>query len=194
MLNIVRAPSSEYQLHHPLLDSNQLVKDTTLLQLSQISALPQPTPHNLSLLRSWLERPRYGDAFLRGIESKTWDPEKAPTQFITLSPQPAEQDALSSALRNFIPGFFHRHIGHRWKKPTDDNIFVYKDSHLDRAARGVCTFLSALLPTLSIFVLYYVRPAPARLGLVLAFTTIFAVVLQLVARATPKEVFAATAA
>ena len=73
-------------------------------------------------------------------------------------------------------------------------MFEYRGSHLDRAARGSSTLLSALLPTLSIFVLYYVRSPPARLGLVLTFATIFATVLQLVVTAKPTKVFAATAA
>lgn len=168
--------------------------DAALLQVAQITAVSRPSEHNLNLLRDWLQRPDHGNSFLRGIESKTWDVEKGCADFIAMAPQPTEQDPFSKALYRIIPGFIHEHLGFRLKKPDQHNIFEYGDSGLNRFARSMTTVLSALLPTLSIFVLYYVRNVPARLGLILAFTTIFAVALQLVSRARPAEVFAATAA
>ena len=76
----------------------------------------------------------------------------------------------------------------------EGGIFEYPDSSLDRAARTLNTLLSSLLPTLSIFVLYYVKSPPARLGLILGFTIVFAITLQCVSRARPADIFAATAA
>lgn len=189
MLSVVKTLSSKYRLHHLSLDKIQLVQDAALLQVSQISALSPPTGHNLTMLQDWLKRPKHGNGFLKGLEAKTWDVEKGPAGHVTLAKFPPKQGALSEALHKIIPGFYHRHIGHRWKKPTEDDIFEYDDSHLDRTARGVSTSLSALLTAL-----YYVRSPSARLGPVLAFTTIFATVLQLVARAKLTEVFVATAA
>lgn len=167
--------------------------DTALLQVMQITAASPPSQHNLSLLRDWLQRPDHENHFLRGIESKTWDVEKGCADFVALAPQPAEQDPFSKALYRIIPGFIHEHLGFRLKKPDQHSNFEDGDSSLNRFARSMTTILSALLPTLSIFVLYYVRNVPARLGLILAFTTLFAMTLQLLSRARPAEVFAATA-
>lgn len=171
-------------------------QDTTLLQVSQIAKSGALSAHNLHLLEGRLERLKYGGGFLQGIESKTWDLEKGPQEYLTLSSKPAdhELDPMSRLLRYLIPNIYHRHWGHKHHSPDNDNLFEYKDSSIHKFIRTISTPLSALLPTLSIFVLYYVRSQPARLGLVLLFTTMFAVVLQLVARARTVEVFAATAA
>ena len=79
------------------------IRDTALLQLSQLSALLTSTQQNLTLPRSWLERPKYGKNFLQGIESNTWDPEKGPDAFVMLSNQTTEQDVLFEALHKTIP-------------------------------------------------------------------------------------------
>jgi len=73
---------------------------------------------------------------------------------------------------------YPEHWGHGHTTPGEDKLFDYIDS--------------SIIPTLSIFMLYYVRSPPARLGLVLVSTTMFACVLQLVVRARALEVFADT--
>jgi hypothetical protein len=56
------------------------------------------------------------------------------------------------------------------------------------------TIISALLPILSVVVLYCVKNMWVRLGLVAMFTVLFSLVLSLIAPAKRIEVFAATAA
>lgn len=56
------------------------------------------------------------------------------------------------------------------------------------------TILASLLPTMSAFVLYFIRSPIARLGGVVAFTVLFSVVLAVIARARRAECFAATTA
>ena len=88
---------------------------------TRLLALLPPTQQNLTLLRSWLERPKYGKNFLQGIESKTWDPERGRDHFVMLSNQTTEQDVLFEALHKIIAKATNTAIlGHRWKKPTDD--------------------------------------------------------------------------
>ncbi|MCJ1452195.1 hypothetical protein MMC28_002537 [Mycoblastus sanguinarius] len=166
-----------------------------LSEYIQVAAISSPTPHNVTLLREWLERPKYGKGFLRGVEAKAWDLEKGTQDFITLSNQQVERDGLSRFIYWLVPGIYHRLWGMHWSTPTvEGGIFEYPDSSLDRAARTLNTLLSSLLPTLSIFVLYYVKSPPARLGLILGFTIVFAITLQCVSRARPADIFAATAA
>jgi len=56
------------------------------------------------------------------------------------------------------------------------------------------TIISALLPILSVVVLYCVKNMWVRLALVAVFTVLFSLVLSLIAPAKRIEVFAATAA
>ncbi len=97
---------------------------------------------------------------------------------------PTEIDPKSTRNRQLTfrihKNFYPEHWGHSHRTPGGDDLFDYRDS--------------SIVPTLSIFMLYYVRSPPARLGLVLVFPTMFACVLQLVARARTSEVFVATAA
>lgn len=135
----------------------------------------------------------------QGIERETWDLESGNTDHISLSPQHGEGDPLTNFIYDFNPGWYHRHIGHRWKQPpTTTNsvgaLFEYQNSKLDRVGRTLRTLLSTLLPTSSIFVLYYVRSSLVLLGLILVFTALFALTVQLTSRARPVEIFAATTA
>jgi hypothetical protein len=54
--------------------------------------------------------------------------------------------------------------------------------------------VSAVLPTASIFALYYAHNTPTRLGIIMAFSVSFSVVLALCTTAKRVEIFAASAA
>lgn len=173
--------------------------DSALVQVSQIFALSPPAQSNLDVLHEWLERPKYGKGFLKGVESQTWDLEKGRADYVTLSNKQVEQDILTRWIYKLVPGTLHQCCGHRFKKAVEnidagDDLFEYNDSHLSRTAHTLSSALSSLLPTISIFALYYVKNMPARLGLIMAFTTMFAAILELVSNARRAEVFAITTA
>jgi hypothetical protein len=174
--------------------ANLIGVDNALLQQAQLNALVPPTSSNLELLQEWLRRPTYGNSFLRGFEARTWDVEKA--GLATLSSKTMERDRFTLWLFRVIPGWFHRQLGYRWKKPANSDkrgdLFEYKDATLMKVAEAITVVLSTSLPTLSIFVLYSVRSMPARLGLILVFTALFNVILLLVSRASKVEIFTAT--
>ena len=54
--------------------------------------------------------------------------------------------------------------------------------------------LGTLIPTASIFVLYYVNDMVARLLAILAFSALFSIALAVFTKAKKVEIFAATAA
>jgi hypothetical protein len=169
-----------------------------LLTQAQLAALHSPTEQNTELLRDWLKRPTYGNNFLRGVEARAWDIEQQ-ADMVALQGEATDQDPLARWLFRIIPGSFHKRWGYRWKTPVKSNnpggdLFEYKDTTLMKFAVSISTFLSTLFPILSIFVLYYVRNNPARLGLIVAFTSLFAVALLLASSARKVEIFAATSA
>ena len=79
-------------------------------------------------------------------------------------------------------------------KFIDGNIRRYSEKKVAKVTQGVVAALSALLPTLAILVLYFVTSMKTRIGLVILFTTVFAVLLALFTSAKRVEIFSATAA
>ena len=63
-----------------------------------------------------------------------------------------------------------------------------------RFGNAVSAFLSSLLPTTSILVLYFIKKPLARLAVTMLFTAIFSFTLMIVAKARRIDVFAATTA
>lgn len=62
------------------------------------------------------------------------------------------------------------------------------------AVNAISTLLSALLPSTSIFLLYFLSSPVARLAAIMLFTTVFSSVLSTVTKARRADVFAATTA
>ena len=175
------------------------LSDTALLEFSQLCKMPAPAEHRLRVLQDWLERPTYGNAFLRGVEARAWDMETTVKDFVTAGVKSHDQDMITRWLRRIVPGVCHRVIGHRLKSavPNDrpeSGIFNYEEDTLSRSIQTVSTVLASLAPTISIFVLYYIRSTTLRLGLILVFTSLFAVILSMFANARRVEIFAATTA
>ena len=61
-------------------------------------------------------------------------------------------------------------------------------------ANAFSTLIASLMPTIAIFVLYFVKSTLARLGVILCFSALFSLALSLVAKAKKIETFAATTA
>jgi len=75
-----------------------------------------------------------------------------------------------------------------------NGVWHYEEDGLVKVANTISTFLSSLLPTTSIVVLYFVNAPLARLAAVMAFTALFSLTLAIVAKARRADVFAATTA
>ncbi|KAK8848448.1 MFS amine transporter [Apiospora arundinis] len=71
---------------------------------------------------------------------------------------------------------------------------IYMFKAVNHLASGVVAALSSILPTLAILVLYYMHDMVQRIGLLIVFTTLFAVALAVLTDAKQVEVFSATAA
>jgi hypothetical protein len=70
----------------------------------------------------------------------------------------------------------------------------YSDIHVSRIIHTVNTVFASLLPTVPIFVLYYIDSQVARIGAILVMTFIFSTLLTILTSAKRPEVFAAAAA
>ena len=93
---------------------------------------------------------------------------------------------------------YHRYVGRHIKDPVDgadwSGIYRYSDRKIAFFSRVIGTMLASLLPTGTIFALYFVKSALIRLGMIMAFTTAFAATLAVFTKGSMFELFAASTA
>jgi hypothetical protein len=95
-------------------------------------------------------------------------------------------------------GWYHDKLGHRWYEEDLESglgpVHYYPRRRISAMVNATSTIMASLLPTVSMFALYFIRDPLARMGAILAFTTLFSIVLTLFTKARRAEVFAAAAA
>ena len=110
-------------------------------------------------------------------------------------------DIFSQWVEGHLLRWYHNHVGHR----TRDRISLaeaggqipvwhYSDSRVATSVNAINTILASLLPTMSIFALYYIRHPLSRMAAIVAFSLLFSVVLTVIAKARRVDCFAATTA
>ncbi|KAF2676472.1 hypothetical protein K458DRAFT_241900, partial [Lentithecium fluviatile CBS 122367] len=109
-----------------------------------------------------------------------------PKDLAALRP-PADSDALSTFLRDHWP-----FKGTNYPDPRDATQH-FLATHVRRTVLLISTFIAAALLIGVIVSLYFVRPA-SKLGMIAAFTTLFAASIGSFTSAKRQEVFAASAA
>jgi hypothetical protein len=80
------------------------------------------------------------------------------------------------------------------RDPEGNRLWVYRNSTIARTVSTISSILAPLLPVISIFVLSAIQNPTARRYAIMAFTSIFSVVLTVITRSSRTENFAATAA
>ncbi|KAI0380112.1 hypothetical protein F5Y04DRAFT_282241 [Hypomontagnella monticulosa] len=167
-----------------------------LLQQVQISKLDGPNPIDLEFLRSWFERPSMGWFPIRGLDFKAWE-QRPEDDLIAVKPR-IPPDPLSKWITNYVFPLYHRLFGVRFKvadsNEVGDGLYTYEESLLSSVISIITIVAASVLPLLSIVVLYVVETEPIRLGILIIFSSCFALALALMTSARKVEIFAATAA
>ena len=70
----------------------------------------------------------------------------------------------------------------------------YADARLATISNAVGVVVASLVPTVSVFVLYFIKNKLVRIGLLVVFTAVFSAALALFTSARKIEVFSAIAA
>ncbi|KAH0563000.1 hypothetical protein GP486_002433 [Trichoglossum hirsutum] len=182
-----------------VLEIRQTLKEyyDALLQQYRVSKFEEANKPDLKELRDWLERKKGGNYFLQGREADPWqDEDKHTKDLISLISHHREKDFFTSWIRDKFLTWFHDGWGHRFKEPVDEEkmIYNYKESKINTAANAISAVISSLLPTSTIFVLYYLQNHLAKLGAIVAFTTLFSLALVIIAKARRIDAFAAATA
>ncbi|OJJ06716.1 hypothetical protein ASPVEDRAFT_88005 [Aspergillus versicolor CBS 583.65] len=173
---------------------------TTLLQMMELNNAPRPTKREIEFLRGYL--PHIHDDFPRGTEGSTWDAVND-GDFITLDPREQREDIVTRFLSGFMVDVYHYCVIRRddllcrlRKKPSRAGapFRVYSNKGIRTVSKVITTTTSAMLPPLAIIILRAVQSPNARMLFIFGFTVVFAAALAALTKASPAEIFAATAA
>jgi hypothetical protein len=169
--------------------------DEALMQQANILALQPPSQKDLEYLSAWLEHQSGGRSFLRGLESFVWEKENH-TDLIALRPRSESDKKFAKIATDFLISQFAPILGRRnlGGDRTVPGLVDYTANGLNVFMQVVTAVISSTLLMISVVVLYFVRPAGIRLGIIGAFTMVFSLGLALFARADRNEIFGAAAA
>lgn len=164
--------------------------DETLILQSQIANFKQPSARVTSTFREYLEGNTFKGKTLQAMPIISGSAKgflSDTTDLIALR-VPDDQDFLSTFLQN------HWAFRKRQTKDPFDRTTIYKNQHVVQTVAAISMTLAAILLISAIISLHFVTSPKAKLGLVAAYTLLFAVSLALMTNAKRVEVFAATAA
>jgi hypothetical protein len=168
-----------------------------LLQTAQIKSLPKPLTSEYEYLTEWFKRPLGGNNFLKGVEADAWRPEHL-ADLAVVSHSSKDRDRFAQFMSDCILPWFHNTIGQKLRNPVPESkaydTWEYKPSAFVLLGNVICMVLSALVPSTSIFVLFFITSMIARMGIITAMSLIFAVVMTFIVQGRRVDVFAATTA
>jgi len=113
-----------------------------------------------------------------------------PADLLCLKPD-IESDRLSRMLRDDF-GYFFKEV--RTYPESWNKVYTFDEDAVERFITVVTVLLAACLLVGSILALYFVHSSGARLGLLAAFTLLFAASVGLLTNAKRSELFCTTAA
>lgn len=117
---------------------------------------------------------------------------------VLLSHSSNERDRFAQFMSNGILPSFHRRIGQKLKDPIPEwkvhDTWEYKQKTFVILGNVICMILSALVPSISMFVLCFLKSMVARLSFITAMSFIFSVTMTFIVQGRRVEVFAATTA
>ncbi|KAK4549982.1 hypothetical protein LTR36_002949 [Oleoguttula mirabilis] len=166
--------------------------NSTLLQVSRVTALPKPNKHHLGLLRDSLNETDSSSSFLEGTEFLTWETINEGDLIAVNSSR--EEDEFTHWFNTHPLVWYHWLIGSKLSESKKGLIAAYSDSRVSRIATVITSVVSALLPVVAVLVLFYVKATHDRIYIMLGLTALFAFAIAIFTSAKHHEIFAATAA
>ncbi|KAF2193950.1 hypothetical protein K469DRAFT_548266 [Zopfia rhizophila CBS 207.26] len=159
-----------------------------LIRQSTILNLEHPNRRVRGAITGWFEHNRP----LVGHGRNLFDG-KAKYDTVAIRTAP-DQDRLTLFLQNYL-GYLFRNRKMKKDYPLDwDGMYYFPETTIKHIVSVLSVLLSAALLVGAITSLYYVEKASSLIGLLAAFTTVFAGSIGLLTNARKVEVYAATAA
>jgi hypothetical protein len=117
---------------------------------------------------------------------------------VVLSCSSKERDQFAEFMNDSLLSSFHHNIGQKLKNPIPESkihdTWEYQQKIFVVLGNVICMALSALVPSISIFILCFLKSMVARLGVITAMSFVFSIVMTFIVQARRVEVFAATTA
>lgn len=154
-----------------------------LIRQSRVLALDAPLGRSRKALSGWFSH-------YRPLVGHSYDMYSDKHDLVALR-TPPDQDRLTSMLQNSV-GYWiqsERHRGHQWHSVT-----FFPEHIVGHIVAVLSVVLSAVLLVGAIVALYFAPTHEAALGLIAAFTTLFAASIGLLTNARKAEIYASTAA
>ena len=175
--------------------------DEACLRFQHLASASPAIKSDLGNLRHWLDHKKGGDLFLK-VEGYSWRKEELEVDLTSLTSRDKDKDALSKWIDARVVPFCYDKLGNRWHDPMSlaesatllQPLHYYPESYISTTVNALSTILSCLLPTMSIFALYFIHNPLWRLGAIVGFTFLFSAVLTLIAKVRRIDCFAATTA
>ena len=157
-------------------------------QYLKIDRLSNPSPNDLRNLRHWLDAPEYGNGFLEKSPEHVWHAGNtlSPDEFLTATTQIGMTSAISRI-------FVHLRRLFSWRR-SQPRIYSVSGTDDGVIARTASVVIASVLPVLPIIILFFVDRLLTRLGLILLFTAVFAIVLVFGLKMQPDQALAVTTA
>ncbi|EXJ82741.1 hypothetical protein A1O3_06556 [Capronia epimyces CBS 606.96] len=169
----------------------------TLLQTAKINALQNPNKDNLKLRRQWYDEESGGNQFLYGVEAGIFCDESIEADLLTLKENLGSKDSLANFLSEKVLPSYHRVLGHRLHRSMAEKAFdrtwEYRPERLVQVGNTICMLLSAVIPPLSILVLFSVKSMGGRLVAISMMSLVFSLVMNVIAQRR-ADVFMSTTA
>lgn len=171
--------------------------DSSALQTARINALQVPRRDELELRRHWYDEESGGNDFLYGVEAGIFREEEFEADLMVLQDNSGAWDPLATFLGDKVVPLYHRLVGYKIHRSMPEKVFdgtwEYTPEMLVKVGNTICMLLSAVIPALSILVLFCVQSMAARLTAICLMSLLFSLVMSIIAQRR-ADVFMSTTA
>ncbi|KAL8706383.1 MAG: hypothetical protein Q9201_000528 [Fulgogasparrea decipioides] len=190
----IREKIKEYRMLYLIMirereaETNCCVLDEAILLESRILALNSPSSRTLHAFKRWFNLNSMPK--LWGRDQHLFDDEQ---DLVALAP--VDNDRLNLFLRTYF-GWFFRQRDDEVSSTGSSDFFYYPQRRIHTAGALISIFFSAILLVGAIVCLLLVakKNMHLRVGMIVLFTSLFALVVGLITNARRAEIFGATAA
>ncbi|KAL2419981.1 hypothetical protein ABEF95_009818 [Exophiala dermatitidis] len=192
--------------------SRQMLQEyySLLLKGAQVQGLQTPLEYNLEFLRERLDedsvQDKDGPVFLAALERFTWHYSDT-HEYVSLVRNPDADSEMADMKKWLSPkliDWYHELWGIKHQSSSSverasgwEGVRVHNNETLKKLRflfKLTATIVASLTPAVTILILYHVRTTISRIGITIALTAAFGLILAFCTAANMKEVFASITA
>lgn len=133
---------------------------------------------------------------MKSLEAGPWEPEFSSDLVVLNTTE--QRDTFARYLSDRIAPWYHHYIRKQDRMTTNDKGWCgfseYSNESFVTIGNAICMILSSVIPTVSIFALYFVQSMMARLLVITGMSCLFSLIMTVIVQGKRVDVFAATTA